>query len=137
MAKSLDCLPDEVLQLILTHLPPATTIAVQRTSKRFVDVVNEPLLWKAYCRSSFRWWDQRWHFPENLRDASFFDWKGLFANRFSASRQTNRALDKIVADEIGRLDGIQAILAVGYDAKDTLLDLYWNSSSSPNHLAQR
>lgn len=137
MAKSLDSLPDEVLQLILTHLPPATTIAVQRTSKRFVDVVNEALLWKAYCQSSFRWWDQAWHFSEKLVDPSFFDWKGVFANRFSSTRRTKSALDNIVAEEIGRLDGIQAILATGYDAKDALLDLYWNSSSSPNHLAQR
>lgn len=137
MAITLDSLPDEVIQLILTHLPPATTVAVQRTSKRFVNIVNEPLLWKSYCQNSFRWWDKQWHFHENLSDPSFVDWKALFGNRYDSNLGTRRHLDKIVTNEIGRLREIQNILRTGYDAKDALLDLYWNSSSSPNHLAQR
>ena len=137
MAITLDALPDEVIHLILTHLTPTTTVALQRTSKRFVNISNEPLLWKSYCQTSFRWWDRQWHFHQNSSDPSFVDWKVLFGSRYRSNLHTRRHLDKIVTNGIGRLREIQNILSTGYDAKDALLDLFWNCSSSPNHLAQR
>lgn len=134
---TLDSLPDEVIRMILVHLSPFTTIALQTTCKRFLDIGHEPLLWKSYCQDAFRWWGQDWHYSELHTDASFIDWRGAFANRHSESRQVTKALDNIIANETGRLDGIEEILKIGYNAKDTLMHLYQSSPSSSNHLAQR
>lgn len=131
----LTTLPDEVIQSILSYLPPLTTLALQQTCRRFANVANEPLLWKKYCQQSFRWWDKR--FSPQLQDASFTEWKDLFARRNTSSRATRDAINKIVAKELGRLDSLKTILETGYDAKDDLLDMFWNASSSQNHLAQK
>lgn len=135
--KSLTALPDEVIQSILSYLPPLTTLALQQTCRRFANVSNEPLLWKTYCQRAFRWWDKRHQIATRLQDTSFTTWKDLFALRHETSRATRKAIDHIVAEELGRLDSINIILRAGYDAKDDLLDLFWNASSSDNHLAQK
>lgn len=137
MGPPLTELPDEVIQVILHYLPPSTTAALQQTCRRFTNVANEPLLWKAYCQQGFRWWDKRHEIQAKLQDASFIDWKALFANRHSLSCATRSAINKIIAVEHGRHDSVKAILEAGYDAKDALFDMFWNASSSENHLAQK
>lgn len=134
---TLDSLPDEVIRMILAHLSPLTTIALQQTCKRFLAIGHEPLLWKGYCQSTFRWWSQEWKYAESKQDPSSVDWRSAFAVRYTQSHAVTKSLDKIIADETGRLDGIQDIVEIGYHAKDTLMDLHQNSPSSPNHLAQR
>ena len=136
MVASLGSLPDEVIQSILNYLPPTTTVALQRTCKRFTNVTNERLLWKYYCKS-FRYWNrQRQQHPRFL-PPDFQHWKRIFADRYTTSHRTRTALDHVVGQETGRLNWINHILAIGYEAKDTLLDLYSNAASSPNYLAQR
>lgn len=137
MSACLTTLPDEVLQLILSYLPPRTTLAVQQTCRRFANVTNEPLLWKEYCQHGFRWWHRRHQIREKLQDTSYVDWKPLFARRHTTTLTTHSAIDKIISKEFGRLDWIRVILDAGYDAKDGLLDLFRTASSSPNHLAQK
>ncbi|KIX01135.1 uncharacterized protein Z518_10201 [Rhinocladiella mackenziei CBS 650.93] len=137
MKPHLTALPDEVIQAILSYLPPSTTLALQTTCRRFANVANEPLLWKTYCKQGFRWWDTHHQITTKLEDASFTDWKKLFAARHASAGKTRKAIGKIVAEELGRLDWIKTILEIGYDAKDDLLDMFWNASSSQNHLAQK
>ena len=137
MSSQLTTLPDEVIQVVLTYLPPLSNIALQQTCRRFADVANEPLLWKEYSQRTYKWWDSRHQFQTKLSDASFSGWKDLFAGRYRTSRTTRRAIDEIVAEELGRLDSLQIILDIGYDAKRDLLDLFYNAASSKNHLAQR
>ncbi|ETI25274.1 hypothetical protein G647_04649 [Cladophialophora carrionii CBS 160.54] len=137
MPSPLTDLPDEVLQVILSYLPPLSNIALQQTCRHFADIANEPLLWKDYCQQTFKWWDGRHAFEPRLRETSFTGWKDLFAERHRTSRSTRNAVDKIVAEELGRLDSLKVVLEAGYDAKQDLLDMYWNAASSPNCLAQR
>jgi len=134
---SITDLPDEVIQAILYHVPATTTLSLQRTCRRFAHVANEHLLWKFYCQGTFKWWDGRHDLTAKLVDPSFIEWKKLYAERYQASQATRHAVDEIVAQEVGRLDKIQTILEIGYDAKDVLLDAFLNASTSPNHLAQR
>ncbi|KAK4946536.1 hypothetical protein LTR10_014388 [Elasticomyces elasticus] len=137
MSSHLTALPDEVIQTILSYLPPSTTLSLGQTCKRFVDVTSEPLQWKEYCQTSFRWWHRQHSIKSKFQDPSYIDWKPLFARRHTSSQATRNAINRIVADELGRLDWIKVILDAGYDAKDDLLDMFWNASSSENHLAQK
>jgi F-box protein 21 len=130
-------LPDEVIQTILSYSPPTTAISLQQTCRRFSSVANEPLLWRQYCQT-YRWWDKRHNIKSKFRDASSFaDWKSLYANRHTSSHATRNAIDRIVAEELGRLDWINIILEAGYDAKEMLLDMFRNAASSQNYLAQK
>jgi F-box protein 21 len=137
MTSPLTALPNEVIQVILSYLPPLSNLALQQTCRHFADAANEPLLWKAYCQTEYRWWDLRHGFQTKLSDASFGGWKDLFASRYGTSRATQFAVDRIVTKELGRLDSLKVILDIGYDAKGDLLDLFYNAASSENHLAQR
>lgn len=136
-ATTLTSLPDEVIQSILVYLPPTSTVSVQLTCRRLQNVASEPLIWKDYCRRTFRWWDRRHSLASKLADPSFTAWKQLFATRADSSWHTRTALDSIINDQVGRLDSIQLILKAGYDAKDDLFSLFWNAAVSRNHLAQR
>lgn len=132
----LTTLPDEVIQAILSVSPPTTAVSLQQTCRRFASVANEPLLWRQYCQT-YRWWDKRHNIKQKFQDASFADWKSLYANRHTSSHATRNAVDRIVAEELGRLDWINIILEAGYDAKEALLDMFRNAASSQNHLAQK
>ena len=137
MSSQLIDLPDEVIQVILSFLPPTSNVALQQTCRHFANIANEPLLWKSYCQETFKWWDTRHAFRARLQDMSFFAWKDLFAQRHKSSRATRIAVDNIVTKELGRLDSLKIILEAGYDAKQDLIDMFLNAASSQNHLAQR
>jgi F-box protein 21 len=137
MNSRLTQLPDEVIQVILTYLPPTSNVALQGTCSHFAEVANEPLRWKDYCMSSFRWWDMRHEIRKKISNPSFHQWKSIFATRYQTSQAVRHAIDNIVTHEFGRLNHLKVILDAGYDAKQHLLDLYLNASSSSNHLAQR
>ncbi|KAL2404003.1 hypothetical protein ABEF95_001291 [Exophiala dermatitidis] len=137
MGSHLTELPDEVIQAVLHYLPPVSTAALQKTCRRFANVTNEPVLWKSYCQREFRWWDNAHDIQARFKDAATTDWKGLYAHRHLAAGATRHGINKIIAEELGRLDVLKEILDEGYDAKDTLFDMFWNASSSANHLAQK
>ena len=130
-------LPDEVIQSILSYVPPQQIPSVQRVCRRFVNVAAEPLLWRDYCISSFRWWHKGHQFKDKLREPSSTDWRRLYADRHRGSRNTQRALNRLLDTEIGRLDQLQQILAIGYDAKGVLLDSFHSAKQSDKYLAQR
>lgn len=130
-------LPDEVIQAVVSYIPPLATIALNQTCRRLANITSEPLLWKSFCLTSFKWWDKRHSLPSKLKDPSFIGWQTLFRDRHRSSGIARRALDEIIECEDGRLDRLDQILQVGYDAKEDLISAYRTSAASPNHLAQR
>jgi hypothetical protein len=80
---TLDSLPDELIHLLLHHLPPEDTLmSFALTSQRFHRLADEPLLWRHHCHSSFHYWDFSHEFPlQNTLPAPEVDWKGLFIIR--------------------------------------------------------
>ncbi|RMZ77761.1 hypothetical protein DV737_g4205, partial [Chaetothyriales sp. CBS 132003] len=130
-------LPDEVLLLTLRHIPPSTIISLSRVSHRFYILTLAPELWKHYCQTAFVYWDDQHEFESKLRIKAFVGWKALFAARHASSVTASRALNAIIGSETNRLDHIHSILAVGYDAKDVLLDAYERSEGQEYHLAHR
>lgn len=135
---SLSRLPDEVLHIILRFIPPWSALALESTSQRFKIVVNEPLLWRFYCKTSFRFWDSRHDIPRKFRcPASSVDWKGLYIARHRVDISTTETLDSILASQVGRIEKLRSIVNFGYDAKDTLLRHAHAGPDEDDYLARR
>lgn len=120
---SFDGIPDEILQQILTYIGPESILrSIERLSRRFARVANEPLLWRYYCHSTFKYWDPRHDIESKLAgDATSVDWKGLFCYRLRLDFGTTTSLEAILASQTNRIQWYESIGEGGYDVKDTLL----------------
>jgi F-box protein 21 len=135
---SLSRLPDEVLHIILRFTPPWSALALERTSERFGNVVNEPLLWRFYCQTSFAFWDSRHEISSKFKcPASSVDWKRLYLSRRRIDVSTTETLNSILASQVGRIDKVHSIVEFGYDAKDTLLRHAHSGPDRDDYLARR
>ncbi|KAJ1324258.1 F-box protein 21 [Microdochium nivale] len=123
MAHTLDGLPDEIIQLILHHVPAhATLSSVALTSRRLHRVSQEPLLWKHYCVKNYKYWHAEHDFRRSLRaPVHSVDWKRLFMVRLRRNDHVRRLVDGIVSSRVCRLQKSEDICQYGYDAKDFLL----------------
>lgn len=130
-------LPDEVIQTILSYTPPRSVVSAHATCRRLATIANGPLLWRSFCSSAFKWWDDRHDYKSKLSDPSFTGWETLYAERHLASQRTREVLARLLHDGEGKLDAIQQLLDIGYDAKDVLIDASQNARSSDSYLAQR
>ncbi|KAI9738327.1 MAG: hypothetical protein M1834_008825 [Cirrosporium novae-zelandiae] len=111
---TLASLPDEIIQHILEYLPPLSVPSVQRASRRFKGVANEPLLWRHFYRTHFVYRDRN---CEVLTRA----WKQKYVYRYQLEQEVEWLLDSIIASQLGRVEKFQRIVEFGIDAKDTLL----------------
>lgn len=136
---SLNHLPDEVLQQILFYLEPQDILRnVQRLSKRFHTLGGEPLLWRHYCETEFRYWDPKHNI--RLKFAAHIeavDWKQLYARRKAAELETTEVLDSILETQTDRISKFERIAQLGYDAKDTLIRNFRTDPEVDDGLARR
>jgi hypothetical protein len=117
-----DDLPDEVLQDIVFCLPPADIFSLQLTSSRLYRLSNAPLLWRHFCHTQYKFWDQKHRIREKFAGAALsVNWKELYASRHRVARKTQKALDDILHNETGRIAAFKVAVEPGYDIKDTLL----------------
>jgi F-box protein 21 len=122
MVRSLIHLPDEILNSILCLSSPQTCAAVEQTHPRFRNVTNEPLLWRYYCQSHYKYWDRRHEIRQKLtRPVKTIEWKTLFVSRYLVDRSVTQLLDSILDSQTGRIKKFCSMIDLGYDAKDTLL----------------
>lgn len=135
---SLAGLPDEIIQQILCYTPSTSIPAMQQASKRFNDLAEEPLLWRHYCSTEFKYWspehDIRRKFTGHVAKV---DWKKIYQHRFAVDRITSQTIDSILASQVGRIDKFQRIAELGYDAKDTILRQYRIGDDAEDVLARR
>ncbi|KAI9822357.1 MAG: hypothetical protein M1827_000076 [Pycnora praestabilis] len=137
LGPSLSGLPNEVIQNILYHLPPHSSSTLQRVSNRFLDITNEPLLWRYYCRTEFKYWNAHHNIREKLAgNVSVVDWKELYIHRANVEHATTSTLNSILAGQTGRIDKFQKIVDLGYDAKDALLRHYHVGDDTEDVLAR-
>ncbi|KJZ72408.1 hypothetical protein HIM_08211 [Hirsutella minnesotensis 3608] len=136
---SLDKVPDEIIQHLLLYASPTDTLVnIQRLSQRFHRLVNEPLLWKYHCVTSFKYWHTGHQLRNKLgRKVSDVDWKRLYILRVQQNKSVADSLDSIIATKVGRLKRFQAIAELGYDAKDFLLKQCQTDESADDYLARR
>jgi F-box protein 21 len=132
-------LPDEVLDQVLHYLSPKQTIlSIQRASKRFARLSEEPLLWRYYCRTEFKYWDAKHRIKQKLDgDVGDVEWKKLYIYRKQINIRTSVLLDSILSEQIGRIDKTKDISEFGYDAKDILLRNCQIETDTDDVLARR
>ena len=137
MVQSLIHLPDEILSSILCHSSPQSCSAIEQTHTRFRSVTNEPLLWRRYCLTHYKFWSDyheiRW---KSTCPVHSVDWKALFVSRDQVDHSVTRILDGILGSQTGRIEGFRSVVEFGYDAKDTLLR-HASVSSGEDVLARR
>ncbi|KAL2824725.1 Hemimethylated DNA-binding protein YccV like-domain-containing protein [Aspergillus cavernicola] len=138
MVLSLNDLPEEILHNILLFCHPCGSAALERTAQRFRGVTNEPLLWRHYCQSHFRFWAREHDMQAKLSSAvSTVDWKELYVSRHLVDSATGRLLDSILTSQTGRIEKFRSVVNFGYDAKDTLLRNISIDSDANDYLARR
>lgn len=135
---SLNDLPDEIIQCILSYASPTSAAAIAQTSRRMDDITNTPLLWRLYCRKHFKYWDARHNITEKyVLPVSLVDWRELFKTRHQTDIAVTKTLEEILACQKGRIQRFNKIINLGYDAKDTLLRHAAVGSDYEDHLARR
>lgn len=130
-------LPDEILRCICFFLDWNDALSLQATCRRFVDVADEHLLWKHHCRTSFKYWNAAHQLFTKLADHNFLEWKELFMKRQQADFKTRSILQGIVSSQPARTPKIEAIVSLGYDSKDVLLQNHVGGSNVDDRLARR
>ncbi|KAJ8120548.1 hypothetical protein ONZ43_g2766 [Nemania bipapillata] len=136
---SFDSLPDELIHQILHYLLPEQTLtSVALVSRRFNNIAHEPLLWKYYCQTSFRYWQAEHRFHDKVRgNLHDVDWKALYILRLRRNGRIANLIDGIVASRVSRLEKTEQICQFGYDAKDYLLTQCRVDESVEDVLARR
>ena len=130
-------LPVEILRCVSFFIGWNDALSIQATCRRLGDVANEHLLWKYYCRSSFKYWAARHQISTKLGDPTFLGWKELFKKRHEAEFKTRSALESIIASQTARTPKIEDIVSLGYDAKDVLLRDHTRTMDLDDYLARR
>ena len=121
MTAPLEKLPTEVLYNVFLFLPPTSVPRMQQVSQRF-NVVSQPLLWRHYCRTFYRYWSPERSIQSKFNgDVNGIDWKRIFSDRHDLARRVDRGIDDILSEQKNRLDKAERIVTNGYDAKDALL----------------
>lgn len=136
---TLDNVPDEIIRQILQYVAPEEVYDnVLLVSKKFKRVAIDPLLWKYYCQTSFRYWHAEHRIDEKLASrASKIAWRELWRRRKCRNDLVARLLNEIIASKVSRLARIGKICQFGYDVKDFLLEQIQTSDSAEDALARR
>lgn len=131
-------LPVEVIHQILSFAPAQATIALQQTSKHFSDICDNTLLWRHHCLTKFSAWEAHHEIAKKKKaPVATVDWKRLYLDRVRKEQRVNTLLDEILACQSGRLEKYEEITAMGYDAKNTLLEQASVPREEGNGLARR
>lgn len=136
---TLDNVPDEIIRQILHHVPPDDAFdSLPLVSQRFNRLAIEPLLWKHFCQTSYRFWHAQHRIDQKLEAmASRTPWRDLWRRRKYRNDMIARLLDEIIATKVSRLTKIGSICQFGYDAKDFLLEQIQTPDSAEDALARR
>jgi hypothetical protein len=130
-------LPDEILRCICFFVDWHDALCLQASCRSFTNVANEHLLWKYHCRTNFGYWAASHQLQEKLGDSSFVEWKQLFKQRYLADSTTRSTLNRVISSQTARTPKIEAIIALGHDSKDVLLQNYARASEFNDLLARR
>lgn len=138
-ALSLEQMPDEIIGHLLYYLSPEDNLfGVQLVSRRFYRLVNAPLLWKYYCRTSLKYWSPHHRLEERLAaPAQRTNWKRLYIHRSGLNLQVSNTLDEVIRTKVHRGRGFETISQLGYDAKDVLLEHCQAPTTAEDWIARR
>lgn len=136
---TIDDVPVEIIRQIIQHVPPEEAYDnLPLVSKRLKRVAFEPLLWKYFCQTCFRFWHPEHRLGDKLESrASKTQWRDLWRRRKYRNDLIARLLDGIIATKVNRFAKIGRICQFGYDAKDFLLEQTNVPESAEDFLARR
>ncbi|KAG6064335.1 hypothetical protein E4U32_000301 [Claviceps aff. humidiphila group G2b] len=136
---SLEQIPDEIVQQLLYHVSPEDNLrCFQLLAHRYHRLGGQSLLWRYHCCTSFRYWSSEHEFQEKLRQTvATVEWKELYILRKSRNGLVSELLDAVLASQVGRLQNMERICRLGYDAKDFLLEQCQSHESVSDVLARR
>lgn len=133
---TLDALPREILQQVLSYLGYRDVISCALVSRGLADVCDAPLLWRGLCADEYVSWHSEHCIEERLgkvdilddgavrarrkRSVLDTDWKQLFASRKTQDREFARAFERVLSRQDGRIDVVAQITSRGEDARDFL-----------------
>ena len=122
MPLTLERLPDETLQHILSFLPVESIVALLKTSRCLNRIASEPALWRHFCLRDFKHWDGTHHIRQrSAAGVSLTDWQQLYRHHLLIDRSATTELNSILSEQPSRIRKFHAIVHHGYDTKDTIL----------------
>ncbi|KAK4497463.1 hypothetical protein PRZ48_011914 [Zasmidium cellare] len=117
-------LPDELLEAIVSYLPPTATLSFGTTSRRANKITYEPLVWRRHCRNTWRYWEKSHVLEERLElPPTRTKWRQLFNERRRIDREAQELFDQMLTTQQWRFERMEKIASWGYDVKDLLLQL--------------
>lgn len=130
-------LPDEILRSVCFFVGWRDALHLQSTCRHLANVASENLLWKYHCQATFEYWTSLHCIASKIVDASFSGWKELFRKRWEANVKTSHLLDGIISCQKARISKLNAIVDIGDDAKDALLESRFSPNEENDYLARR
>ena len=138
----LDQLPADIIHHVLYYLHPEENLTLQCVSRRLQELSELPLVWKYYCRTSFKFWANLDHFnqlsSQPLAELGDHTWRNIYLDRRRKNKRASRLLNRIIQTKVGRLQNYQYMCDLGYDVKDYLLEVMTGTPDFyPDVLARR
>ncbi|KAK4611964.1 F-box only protein 21 [Fulvia fulva] len=117
-------LPDELLEIIVSYLPPPDTIALGATSKRSNKITRGPLVWRRHCVQTWRHWNPR-HALQGRLDSppTHTKWHHLFHERRKMDRDVQELFNEMLLTQQKRYARMETIADHGYDVKDLIMSI--------------
>ncbi|RMY59681.1 hypothetical protein D0865_01949 [Hortaea werneckii] len=117
-------LPDELLEAIILHLPPASTTAFALACRRTSKIAHEPRVWRRHCLAEYRYWQPHHEFKEKLTlPPAQTQWRQLFAERRRTDAEAAVLFEALLLTQQERYARMERIANWGYDVKDLLLGI--------------
>ena len=137
-ASTLLQLPDELLEAIVFHLPPAATLSFGSTCRRANKIASEHLVWRRHCLRGWRYWDTRHEIDElRQRPPAQVRWRQIFADRRHVDKEATETFEALITTQQHRIERIERISDAGYDVKDLLQRLRDSASEDAEDVLAR
>lgn len=115
-------LPDELLEAIVSYLPPLATLSFGTTARRANKITYEPLVWRRHCTTTWQYWEKHHMLEEKLESPPMrTKWRQLFNERHKIDREAEELFNQMLETQQWRFERMEKIASFGYDVKDFLL----------------
>lgn len=132
-------LPDELLGVVICHIPTAAdTAAFGLTCRRIRKVVCSSPVWKQHCVTTWQHWAPKHGLAAKLTKPPLqTDWRQLFLQRVDHDLEAALVFKDLVSTQQKRLHRMHEIAEKGHDVQDLLLNLRDRTSDEAEDVLAR